>query len=332
MRTILIATNSHDVHADAVEVRLKARGQNVFRLNLDKFPREFSLAVTVGAKGQSGTLRHLPSGQTLSVDDVGAVWMRKSAEFSFTSENLGAQERAYAKAETGHILFSLLHALDAYWMSHPNSTRAAVWKGEQLQRAAGMGFAVPPSIVTNRRDSLDAFRRALGDEIIFKPLSSPFLGAEDVEADEQVNTGLGTTLITAEHEDLLDAVSELPAFFQLYIPKQYEVRATVIGQRVFAARIDSQADPRTVVDWRDMSAEIPYSVETLPVEIEQRCLDFVHSYGLNFGALDLIVTPAGEYVFLENNPAGQFLFVEELVPELRMLDAVADCLARGAAA
>ncbi|MEN6440250.1 MAG: hypothetical protein ABFD97_16875, partial [Syntrophobacter sp.] len=32
--------------------------------------------------------------------------------------------------------------------------------------------------------------------------------------------------------------------------------------------------------------------------------------GLRFGALDLRLTPDGEYVFLEVNPGGQFLFCE----------------------
>ena len=55
----------------------------------------------------------------------------------------------------------------------------------------------------------------------------------------------------------------------------------------------------------------------------------VRSYGLNFGAVDLILTPDDRYVFLEINPNGQFLFVQERVPELRMGEAMAACLIRG---
>ena len=33
--------------------------------------------------------------------------------------------------------------------------------------------------------------------------------------------------------------------------------------------------------------------------------------GLIYGAIDLRQTPAGDYVFLEVNPAGQWLFVEQ---------------------
>lgn len=32
--------------------------------------------------------------------------------------------------------------------------------------------------------------------------------------------------------------------------------------------------------------------------------------GLNYGCIDMIVTPNGEYVFLEINPSGQWYFVQ----------------------
>jgi hypothetical protein len=37
-------------------------------------------------------------------------------------------------------------------------------------------------------------------------------------------------------------------------------------------------------------------------------------------------------VFLENNPCGQFLYIEQLIPEFKLLEAVADQLIAGAAA
>jgi pyruvate carboxylase len=37
----------------------------------------------------------------------------------------------------------------------------------------------------------------------------------------------------------------------------------------------------------------------------------MRSLGLRFGALDFLVTPEGEWVFLEVNPNGQRAFVEQ---------------------
>lgn len=328
---ILIVTHSGDLHADLVVERLHARDARVFRLDLDRFPVDYRFDARQQDGAPTGTLQHLPSGREASFATIGAVLTRKAGDFRFPSDDeFGPQERAYAIAETQHILTGLLLSLDAYWMNHPMASNGAKWKGEQLRRASRMGFRVPPSLASNDGDLVRRFRAECGGDIIFKPLSSPSLGADEVAPDDRIVPNLATTLITDEHETMLDAVRELPGFFQRYIPKRYEIRATVIDGRVFAARIESQGDARTRVDYRDFSAEIEYRVEILPPEIERRCRDFVHSYGLTFGALDLIFTPEGEYVFLENNPAGQFLFVEQLVPELRMLDAVADCLVDGA--
>lgn len=329
---ILIVTHRSDLHADVVARKLAASDIAAFRLNLDEFPGRYEVVIRFSGDRWSGYLRHLPSGEVLEPAEIGAVWLRKKAAFRYPSGPLAGQEKAYADAELEHVLLGLLHSLDCYWMSHPRALRGAQWKIEQLQRAASLGFAVPPSLVSNRRAEIEAFRRTAPDGIVFKTLSSASLALEEVPPEERIAGTLPTTRIAAEHDAMLDAVEELPGFFQHYMPKRHEVRATVIGDRIFAARIHSQDDPRTRVDWRDMSAEIRYEAETLPGAVERRCLDLVASYGLTFGAIDLIVTPDGEYVFLENNPGGQFLFVEQLVPELDMSGALAACLVAGARA
>ncbi len=329
-RRILIVTNTTDLHADLVAERIAARDRAPFRLNLDEFPAKFELDLALEGGTWKGGLKHLSSGDSLDIADIGAVWSRKTAEFSFVSDDLGAQERAYAGKEMEHILFGMLYVLDAFWMSHPAAARSALWKGEQLARASKFGFDVPMSIITNRVASARSFHAGADGDIIFKAMASSFLGADMVEPEDRVTGGLPTTRIGREHENLLDAVAELPCFFQHYVPKQYELRVTVIDDLVFAAKIHSQDDARTLVDFRDFSAPIRYEAVELPAEIERRCRDFVRSYGLTYGAIDLIVTPDGRYVFLENNPGGQFLFVEQLVPEFKMLDAVADRLIVGA--
>jgi D-alanine-D-alanine ligase-like ATP-grasp enzyme len=47
--------------------------------------------------------------------------------------------------------------------------------------------------------------------------------------------------------------------------------------------------------------------------------------GLRYGCIDMIVTPAGEHVFLEVNPNGQWYFVQ-LKTGLKIAEAIADLL------
>lgn len=329
-KKILIISHSGDLHADLVTAILAQRGHAPFRINLDAFPRDYQLSQTM-LHGQPGArLRLLPDGDWLDLRQVGAVWLRKAADYAYASADLTAQERAYAQVETEQAMFSMLYALDCYWLSHPLALRGAQWKGEQLVRAARLGFRVPATVITNVPDDVRAFRAAVGGPVIFKAMSTPTLAADSVDEAQRVSHGIGTTIVDDAMLDSLDAVGELSCQFQEYIAKQYELRVTVIGQRLFAARLYSQDDARTAVDSRDMSAPIRYEACTLPDEIRQRCLDFVHSYGLEYGALDLIVTPGDDYVFLENNPVGQFLYVQQLVPTLPLLESVADALIEGA--
>ena len=155
---------------------------------------------------------------------------------------------------------------------------------------------------------------------------------DEVPPEERTVGVLATTRMATSMPDARFGGRDAVLSSSTHIAKRHEVRATVIGDRVFAARIHSQYGPASPHRLRDMSAEIRYEAETLPAGIEARCLDFVHSYGLTYGALDFIVTPDGDYVFLENNPVGQFLFVEQLVPELDMTGALAACLIAGARA
>ena len=67
-----------------------------------------------------------------------------------------------------------------------------------------------------------------------------------------------------------------------------------------------------------------------PDDIAAKCVALTRSYGLNFSTSDFIVTPDGRYVYLETNPNGQWLWVQERVPSLRMKEAFTACFIRGA--
>ncbi|PSB57762.1 MvdD family ATP-grasp ribosomal peptide maturase, partial [Chamaesiphon polymorphus CCALA 037] len=64
---------------------------------------------------------------------------------------------------------------------------------------------------------------------------------------------------------------------------------------------------------------------TLPADVEAKLLQFMEYFGLNYGAIDIIVTVDGRYVFLEVNPVGEFFWLE-LYAGLPISNAIADLL------
>lgn len=325
-KRVLILSVSGDVHADMVAEKMLQRGGRPFRLNLDEFPRDYAVLCEFFKNRWERSLTYIPSSDIIAADEIGAVWLRKSSDFAFSGVDMEESEQKFASNETEHFLHSFLLSLDCFWMSHPVALRSSQWKGEQLFRASKMGFLIPASIISNKPCAIRDFRTKIEDNIVYKAMSSSHLDTNE----NGIATNVSTTLITEEHMAHIDLVREVPCCFQKYVRKAYELRVTVIGEKLFAAKIHSQDDERTQIDFRDFTAEIRYEAIKLPKSIERFCHNFVRSYNLNYGAIDLIVTPNGDYVFLENNPGGQFLFVEQLVPELNMIEAMTDCLMNAA--
>ena len=88
------------------------------------------------------------------------------------------------------------------------------------------------------------------------------------------------------------------------------MRITVIGDAVFAAEILSGATDYHV-DFRMTMDVAEIRPHVLPDDVVDRLHRLMRSLRLVYGAIDMRLTPDGEYVFLEVNPAGQWQFVEE---------------------
>ena len=130
-------------------------------------------------------------------------------------------------------------------------------------------------------------------------------------------------------EDLADlpGLSLCPATFQELLPKSLEIRVTVVGQRVMSASIDSQVSARAAHDWRRDGVRMlqEWQLYQLPLEVEEKILCLMDYFSLNYGAIDIIITPDGKHVFLELNPSGEFFWLEQS-PGLPISDAIADLL------
>lgn len=299
--TVLVITNRFDEHASHVIRRCNERSIPVFRLNTEDFPREMTLVV----QDDAWELRY--HDRVLTPDRIRSCWYRRPSDAVPHDEVTDTGAQMFVRDECKYVLDGLYRCLkDITWVSHPDALQAAKYKLRQLDVARTIGFAVPPTLVTNDPDAVRMFADAYRGGIIVKVAGR---GPTTIPVDRAVYT----TLLTPEDLTHIDDVRYAPHCFQAYIEKAYEVRVTVIGDDVFAVRIDSQASPKTRVDWRRYDfANVPHTAITLPPKVADRCQAVVRSFGLAFGAIDLIVTPRNEWVFLEINPNGQWLWLEEL--------------------
>ena len=195
--------------------------------------------------------------------------------------------------------------------------RRAEVKALQLVKASEAGLKTPHTVISNDQAQVRMFVDALGDEeCAIKPLVA--VGVTDAQG---YRLPLTTTLPPGHP---LDSVAAAPTIFQPYVEKAFELRCVVIGEKIFAVKIDSQATEATCRDWR--AGEPEHEIFALPEQVKSAIRRLMVSFGLNFASLDMIVTPDGEFVFLELNPNGQWLWLEYELG-LPLVASMADLLA-----
>jgi hypothetical protein len=322
---ILIISQPADTHTDLVRDKLIARGAEVAVFDHAEFPRDAEISLAYADGRCRRTIR--TAARTIALDEITAAWHRRPRAPRADERVLDEKSRSYVLAESKELLVDLWNSLACLRVPAPQPVyRRAEHKASQLVLAAELGFELPPTLITNSPADFLAFYRAHGGKIISKLPSAAFhkevFGADFVRFTELVS-----------HRDVgyARSIRYSPMIFQAYVEKKFELRVTVVGERVFAAEIHSQATNHTRHDWRKYDhTSTPHRVHELPPSLAEQCRALVKRLGLCYGTIDLVFTPDDRYVFLEINPNGQFLWIEELTG-LPISDAICDLLMSGRA-
>lgn len=313
---VVVLTQQGDATADMVIRELDTRDVPVFRFDTADFPRSLTLTGLFDGVWH-GVLRG-PEG-SVALESIRSVYFRRPTGFSFPGGMTDA-ERRFAGNEARRGIGGVLMSLPCLWLNHPSRIADAEYKPFQLTAAAACGLAVPRTVLTNDPSAADKIRDHLGQEIVYKTLAS----ASVVD---------GATLVfvytTAVTPDILsDQRLALTANqFQSRVPKARDVRATVVGDQVFAATLTCDT-PRGELDWRADYAAVRYSTTQLPAPVEAALVTLVHRLGLRFCAADFVVTPDDAHYFVDLNPSGEWGWLEKETG-LPIAAAVADLLAKG---
>jgi glutathione synthase/RimK-type ligase-like ATP-grasp enzyme len=294
---ILVISYEGEEHTDAVLRHLSAQGRQVVRLDMADFPAPAALSARWPADGPPSFVVDTPAG-AVDLAGVDAVWWRRVQPFTVDPAIASVERRHFVSSETGQAVHGMLDSLDCPWVNPRLADAAAHHKPLQWSVARALGLRVPRTLVTTQAQAARAFVQELGlGQVVFKA----FLAS--------IEEWRETRLVEAEDLQRLDLLRYAPVIFQEYIPG-VDLRITLVGEQVFAAEIDARHSSYPV-DMRMVIGEGKVRAVDLPAELGERLLALQRRLGLVYGAVDMRRSDDGEYHFLEVNPAGQWLFVEE---------------------
>ena len=304
---ILIITTKLDPHADAVIDKVSDLGYEVFRLNSEDLLCKYIFTLSHESKKNDGIIQDA-YGRKIAIQNIQSAYYRKPQAVKPHSELTDQGAKYFSEQEGEEFLKNIYANKSIKWINDPYAIKRAQIKLPQLQVASSVGLRVPKTIITNNINDAKIFFKRHNYDIICKSLITTSIPTE-----QGALHAFTHALSKKEIEQNIESIKYAPTLLQERIMKASEIRVTIIGEHIFACKIDSQSIPEAQEDWRATDPiSIPHEAIDLPQNINQALITLLRKYNLQFGAIDLIKTPEDEYVFLEKNPNGQWYWIEML--------------------
>jgi glutathione synthase/RimK-type ligase-like ATP-grasp enzyme len=288
---ILIITHKEDFTADFVINKLNDRGIQYYRLNCEDIDKDNYVF-----ENSNDFIFSINNNCSFH-----SIWFRRTKLPDIDVKN--EAEKLYLLGDYDSLFENMYDLISAKkWLSHPNYVYQAENKIHQLAIARDIGFNIPDTIVTNDQSILRKFIDKNNGNIIVKPIRQGRI---------RQKSGYKSIFTNKVNSDIINDLENYhltPCIFQENINKEYELRVTIVGNKVFSAKVDSQKVEETKIDWRKKKTF--FQQYELPEEVSRKCLAITKNLNLSFGAIDLIKNECGEYVFLEINPNGQWAWLE----------------------
>ncbi len=294
---ILVVSYPEEEHTALVTGHLARAGREVVQIDLSDFPAKCGLQARWSNDCEPKFVIE-QQGRSVDLSAAKAVWWRRVRPFEVDPSIAKEQHRAFIFSETSQAIHGVLDSLRCAWINPREADAAAHHKPYQWSVAHQLGLALPRTLVTTQVQAAREFVQSIGTgKVVFKA----FLAS--------IQEWRETRLVEQEDLDRLELVRYAPVIFQEYIVG-VDLRITMIGDAIFAAEIDAR-NTSYPVDMRMVVGEGTVKAVTLPTPVQTRLRKLMRRLNLVYGAIDMRRTDEGEYVFLEVNPAGQWLFVEQ---------------------
>ena len=297
---VLIVGHSFDPHVDSLVGHLGDLGCQP--IVFDRHCYRHLIHLAVRESGPEGYLQI--EDRRIEFQEIKSVWWRlKPIVRSEVTGVFDSVSEEFASREWRATIRCLPSFLPhARWVNPVSAQNEINLKARQLVLAHSVGFRLPDTAFTNDPEAVVSMF-SVHDRMIYKTASwfivppDEFIYTTEISRDQVVHSP--------------EAIMKAPGIFQELVPKSHELRITVMGDEVFGVKVKSQDLREARIDWREAQFEDIFEETSIDESTRQKILKFHSEAGLVTGVYDLIVPEGGDPIFLECNPAGQWLWLEE---------------------
>jgi glutathione synthase/RimK-type ligase-like ATP-grasp enzyme len=312
----LIPTEPDDTHAILTKIGLESMGHEVRFLFTADQPTKLKNSVLID--NDSYQWRSTDKYSSIVDNHYDVVWWRRARKPYLPKDITHPSDYKFVVRENVLFYEALTNnmAPNAWWVNTKDAATRANAKLLQLKLASECGMTIPTTLCSNDPQDIRYFLlKHEANGVIYKPLCTNFWFEE-----QQIKIS-HTTKLSFLELPTNKVLQTTPGIFQQEIKKKHELRVTCFGDYIVAAKLDSQEHVEGKVDWRAIpEGKMQVEPYILPATLEEQIRQFMQKMGLVFGAIDFIVNEDNDYIFLEVNEQGQFLWLEDYNPEFKMLD------------
>lgn len=309
MKTALILSHLNDAHAAAAAWALRQVGVDA----------RYECLVERLAEPEGASVNETGCISASALDgEPDLVWFRKpSRPVHLPGSDDAGPDRLHVLANMEETFNTFAEGIEAeiqgsVILNRPDAVRRASNKIINMRAAREAGLSVPETLVTNSMSRGHAFASALGGEVVYKPLRHNLWNIK-ANIYSPANTAVVNAKTLAESEE-----TDLAFILQKLIFKAAEWRVVYMRGHVYIFQQTRSADGP--VDWRKNARDCS---EFEQLDADQPFTDCVkrlaEALSINIFTMDCAIDADGDIHFLDLNPSGQFLYLEEWRPEFPLL-------------
>lgn len=305
-KKLLIITGKDDIHADYLIEKINNIGykDSVIRLH----PEDSLTNLDINFHNTDLYIKIKDSQKEFYASEIKCVWYRKPNDIIIPNTIINdASEFVHGQIITINQGIHYLIRDDALWINPRITAYRARNKLKQIQTAIKIGFITPDTLITNIPQKAHEFSKRY-----------EYICSKDIDTTTRANYNnkypFYTLKLTANDiEKHANLITHVPTLFQQFIDKSFDLRIIVLQDHIFGIEIHSQEIEQSKNDFRTIDPrKLKHIQHEIPKDIKIKIKEYMNYYNLIYSAFDFAVTKQGEYYFLENNPNGQWLWLEDL--------------------